>query len=49
MSEENYIKCPFCGEDDFDLEGLKAHLLNSWCPVFDDIPTWRVISAKTNS
>ena len=22
-----YIKCPFCGEDDFDLIGLKNHLL----------------------
>ena len=29
-----YIKCPFCGEDDFDLEGLKTHLLNH-CEVFD--------------
>ena len=26
--------CPFCGEDDFDLIGLKAHLLR-WCKVFE--------------
>jgi hypothetical protein len=29
-------KCPFCGEDDFDLVGLKAHFLR-WCDVFPDI------------
>lgn len=22
----SYIACPFCGEDDFDLYGLKLHL-----------------------
>lgn len=23
----DYISCPFCGEGDYDLVGLKAHLL----------------------
>ena len=23
---EKFIPCPFCGEDDFDLYGLKCHL-----------------------
>jgi len=23
-----YIVCPFCGEDDFDKEGLKGHLVH---------------------
>jgi len=27
------IICPFCGEDDFDLIGLKHHLLN-FCDEF---------------
>ncbi len=31
-----YIKCPFCVEDDFDLEGLKLHLLK-WCDHFRNI------------
>lgn len=26
--------CPFCGEQGFDLIGLKAHLLR-WCETFD--------------
>lgn len=30
--------CPFCGEDDFDLIGLKLHLLR-WCKKFDDLQT----------
>lgn len=38
------IECPFCGEKDFDLVGLKSHLLNS-CEVFDQTETplqeWR--------
>ncbi len=29
------VVCPFCGEGDFDLVGLKMHLLNDeWCPQF---------------
>ena len=31
----NYIKCPFCGEDDFDLEGLKGHLEHGDCDVYN--------------
>ena len=27
--------CPFCKEDDFDLIGLRTHIVNSWCPAFD--------------
>lgn len=27
-------KCPFCGEDAFDLVGLKSHLLNFDCVEF---------------
>jgi hypothetical protein len=34
-SQKNaYVKCPFCGEDDFDLYGLKIHLLD-WCEGFE--------------
>lgn len=31
-----YIKCPFCGEDDFDLIGLKNHL-EKYCQKYMDI------------
>lgn len=31
----NGERCPFCGEDEFDLIGLKKHLMASWCPLFD--------------
>lgn len=31
------ITCPFCGEDDFDLFGLKLHLLNNWCDDFNNL------------
>ena len=27
--------CPFCGEDDFDLIGLKRHLTRGWCNEFE--------------
>ncbi len=29
------IKCPFCGEDDFDLVGLKHHL-SDHCQTYQD-------------
>jgi hypothetical protein len=32
----DYVTCPFCGEGDFDLIGLKAHFLRGWCDAFND-------------
>lgn len=32
---KSLILCPFCGETDFDLIGLKKHLLAGWCEVFN--------------
>jgi hypothetical protein len=37
---DNY-ECPFCGEDEFDLPGLKQHLSAGWCEVWNqtiDLP-----------
>ena len=31
-----YTECPFCGENDFDLIGLKSHILNH-CEKFDEM------------
>jgi 4-hydroxy-3-methylbut-2-en-1-yl diphosphate synthase IspG/GcpE len=31
------IACPFCGDVDFDLIGLKRHLLNGWCECFNEV------------
>ena len=33
LIEIPYIKCPFCQEDDFDLPGLKHHLL-MYCEAY---------------
>jgi len=33
--KQSHITCPFCGEEDFDLIGLKDHLLSSHCEVFN--------------
>lgn len=41
MSESDidlYIKCPFCGEDDYDLIGLKTHFENGWCDAYNELP-----------
>ena len=37
------IKCPFCDEDDFDLIGLKYHLIHH-CDVYDSIDMSSIIS-----
>lgn len=30
------VKCPWCGEDGFDLPGLKMHLMRGWCQPYED-------------
>ena len=30
-----YVQCPWCGEDDFDLVGLMIHLEQGWCDAYD--------------
>ena len=36
MSKTEEIACPFCGEDDFDKEGLKCRLEN-YCEEYHNI------------
>jgi hypothetical protein len=31
------VVCPFCNEDDFDLLGLKFHLVRGWCVEFETL------------
>lgn len=35
---EALIRCPFCGDTDFDLIGLKMHLARGWCDDFKETP-----------
>ena len=45
------MKCPFCGEDDFDLIGLKYHIQN-YCKVYDEtkrLPTLQYEEKETNA
>ena len=35
--DEKLISCPFCKEDDFDLIGLKIHLIQGQCKEFNVI------------
>lgn len=30
------VTCPWCGEGEFDLPGLKSHLTRGGCEKFDD-------------
>ena len=36
MTDTKYVTCPFCKEDDFDLIGLKYHLV-TYCEIFPEI------------
>jgi DnaJ-class molecular chaperone len=41
------VKCPFCGEDDFDLIGLKGHFDAGDCDVFNSTKVpFRMYSRK---
>ena len=31
------MKCPFCGDDDFDDVGLKIHLIFGHCETFENL------------
>ena len=33
--DDRYVICPFCKETDFDLVGLKSHLLHGDCDIFN--------------
>lgn len=36
-NESQEIVCPFCGEKDFDLVGLKYHFERGYCDVYEEI------------
>ncbi len=38
MFSDQNITCPFCLDIDFDLIGLKLHLLNGHCDKFNETP-----------
>ena len=40
MNDYNDYRCPWCGDGDFDLIGLKSHLLND-CEKFLNTPHGR--------
>lgn len=33
------LLCPFCGDADFDIIGLKNHIARGWCDAFNQTPT----------
>lgn len=37
MSDD--VKCQFCGEDGFDLQGVKLHLENGHCEPYNALNT----------
>lgn len=37
--KQSLIACPFCGDTDFDLIGLKIHLVRGWCDKFNKLET----------
>ena len=41
--EPEHVVCPFCKVADFDLEGLKGHLMNGYCKVYEETE-WEAIN-----
>jgi len=39
MEEDSMMTCPFCMETDFDVIGLKHHLLSGGCEIFNTTRT----------
>lgn len=42
MDRDLYIKCPFCGEEDFDPNGLKHHLESGYCDAYNEIVPYAI-------
>lgn len=40
------VNCPFCGERDFDLIGLKYHLENGYCDEYEEIDLLEEMNRK---
>lgn len=38
LSKDN-VTCPFCGESDFDLVGLKSHFMKGYCDQYNETIT----------
>jgi hypothetical protein len=36
QQEEPLISCPFCGQKDFDLIGLKGHFIKGYCDIYNE-------------
>lgn len=36
VQEWTAVACPFCGEDGFDITGLRYHLKRGYCDQFED-------------
>ena len=36
VSATESVTCPFCGEDGFDLRGLKTHFEFGWCDAYEN-------------
>jgi len=41
--EDGLVACPFCGEEDFDLPGLKLHLEAGWCDAYERVERRRTM------
>jgi hypothetical protein len=41
LKSNDEVVCPFCKESGFDLIGLKSHLLNEDCEIFNDTENQR--------
>jgi len=39
-SDTEYITCPFCGQEDFDLPGLKYHFIQGHCEIYNETENW---------
>ena len=36
LADDSDVVCPFCGEGNFDIVGLKTHLVRGWCDKFNE-------------
>lgn len=52
MSEEQKpaaVVCPFCGESDFDLVGLKMHLTLVGCEQYENLDVYKELQSEKAS
>ena len=48
VSSADWLACPWCKDPDFDAVGLKLHIINGHCDVFNELSVSLPVTRQAN-